>query len=52
MSNERPNVTVIYQEARSRAPGFTELLVEIFGFIGLVGGLLLCGWLALATGLF
>lgn len=32
MRNEKPNVTVIYQDASSKAPGFLAIVGEVLAF--------------------
>ncbi|MFZ4662261.1 MAG: hypothetical protein ACOYNY_34955 [Caldilineaceae bacterium] len=44
MADERPNVTVIYQEAKPTTPGLGAILLELFVF------LLAAGLVALVAG--
>ena len=39
--NERPNVTVVYQDARPQTPGAGAVLVEVVVFLALAGGVAL-----------
>jgi hypothetical protein len=48
--SEKPNVTVIYQEARAPGATFSAVLVELLIFLAAVGGIALlagsgCMWL-------
>ena len=43
--SEKPNVTVIYQDAPSRGPGLGAVLVELLFFVFLLGaGALVAGF--------
>jgi len=37
MSDSKPNVTVIYQEAKTPGPGFFAVLLELLTFLALAG---------------
>lgn len=41
MNNNRPTVTVVYQDAAPSAPGFGAVFVEVIVFLALMGGVAL-----------